>query len=125
MEASKPPKPPEHKNKISLRERRFLDKFSDFIAQHFTDPELSVAMLSDNLGLTTRSLLRKVKALTGLTVNEYIRSYRLEKAKQLLEKGESVTEAGLSVGFVSQHYFSRCFKAQYKITPSEYSAKAS
>ncbi|TDF38372.1 hybrid sensor histidine kinase/response regulator [Alteromonadaceae bacterium M269] len=110
---------------LSVREQRFLDKLSDYIELHYTNNELSVAMISDSLGLTTRSLLRKVKALTGFTVNEYIRSYRLEKAKQLLAKGESVTEASLSVGFLSQHYFSRCFKVQYNVTPSEYGFKAS
>jgi signal transduction histidine kinase/ligand-binding sensor domain-containing protein/DNA-binding response OmpR family regulator len=124
MEASIQPPLLESKNKLSSREQRFLDRFSEYIAQHYENAELSVVMLADRLGLTSRSLLRKVKALTGLTVNEYIRSYRLEKSKLLLEQGDSVTEASLSVGFLSQHYFSRCFKARYEMTPSEYSLKA-
>lgn len=72
------------------------------------------------------SLYRKVKALTGETPNQFIRSYRLKRAAQLLrDKFGNVSQVCLEVGFSNFSYFSECFKEQFHILPSDYQAAES
>lgn len=65
------------------------------------------------------TLHRRIKSLTGMTVNEYVRKHRLVKAMQLLHEGHNATEVAMRCGFRSPSYFTRCFKAEYGILPSE------
>jgi len=69
-------------------------------------------------------LYRKVKALIGYNVNDYILTVRMQKAKFLLAKEElSIAEIAFKVGFSSQAYFSTVFKSKFSLTPSEYREK--
>jgi len=64
---------------------------------------------------------RKIKALTGQTVPELIKSIRLKMAIKLMETGKyNISEIGFKVGFTSPAYFTRCFREQYGKPPSEY-----
>lgn len=65
------------------------------------------------------TLHRRIKALTGMTANEYIRKHRLSKAMQMLRNGAAAGEVAMECGFSSPSYFTRCFKAEYGILPSE------
>ena len=65
-------------------------------------------------------MYRKIKALTGQTANEFIRKVRLLKAKELIEGGyDSIGEIGFKVGFSSPSYFTKCFKAEFGMLPTE------
>ena len=69
-------------------------------------------------------LYRKVKALLGVNVNDYILTIRLQKAKYLLNEGElSISEISYKVGFSSAAYFSTVFKSKFQMTPKEYREK--
>ena len=64
---------------------------------------------------------RKFKRITGITVTNYIKTQRLEHARRLLEKTEeSVRHIAISCGFIDAAYFTNCFKAMYKISPTKY-----
>ncbi|WP_232361505.1 two-component regulator propeller domain-containing protein [Paraneptunicella aestuarii] len=105
---------------LKKQESGFMHSFKLLVEEHYQNVELNVEWLANEMHFTPRTLLRKVKAMTGITVNEYIRRYRLSKAEQLLLKGMTVTQAALDVGFQSQNYFSRSFKSHYGISPTEY-----
>ena len=76
------------------------------------------------LGLSRVHLYRKVKELTGVTPTDFLRNYRLKQAAALLrQKDCNVNEAAYATGFSSPRYFSKCFKAVYNITPTEYQEK--
>lgn len=99
----------------------FLRKFVTCIEEVYADPEYNVEKLSDTLGLSRGHLHRKIKELTGTTPVDFLRNYRLSKAAELLrQKKYTVSEVAYQTGFSSPAYFSKCFKAVYNITPTEY-----
>lgn len=101
-------------------DKEFIQKLLDYINDNISDSNLSVEELATELKLSRSQLYRKIKALTGQTVNEFIRKIRLERAKQILESGKTtVGEACFNVGFSSPSYFSKCFKAHFGVLPSD------
>ncbi len=105
-------------------DKEFIQKLLNYINDHIGNSNLGVEELAAHLNLSRSQLYRKVKALTGQTVNEFVRRIRLERAKQILEKGSSsISEACYSVGFASPSYFSKCFKAHFGILPTEIEMK--
>jgi AraC-like DNA-binding protein len=85
-----------------------------------SDSDLSVELLASELNLSRSQLYRKIKTLTGQTVNEFLRKIRLQKAKQILETGSSnISEVCYKVGFSSPSYFTKCFKAHFGVLPTE------
>lgn len=107
---------------ISLREtaeRSSARKIIDYIEAHF-DTELNSAGLAAEFGYTEAHFCRKFKEATGLTPANYIRIYRLERANRLLKEGElQISEVAARCGFADANYFSRCFKAHFKKSPSK------
>lgn len=107
--------------KVENMDDLFLRKFVTRIEEIYMDPEFNVEKLSDTLGLSRGHLHRKIKELTGTTPVDFLRNYRLGKAAQLLkQKQYSVSEIAYQTGFSSPAYFSKCFKAVYNMTPSEF-----
>jgi AraC-like DNA-binding protein len=75
-------------------------------------------------GVFFQALYRKIKSITGQSLNEFVRFVRLQKAEQLLSTGKlSVSEVMFQVGFTNHSYFSKCFKKLYKLTPKEYTKR--
>lgn len=107
--------------KVENMDDLFLRKFVARIEEVYSDSEFNIEKLSDTLGLSRGHLHRKIKELTGTTPVDFLRNYRLGKAAQLLkQKQYSVSEIAYQTGFSSPAYFSKCFKAVYNMTPSEY-----
>ncbi len=105
-------------------DKDFIQKLLHYINENISDSNLSVEELASQLKLSRSQLYRKIKALTGQTVNEFIRKIRLERAKQILDAGNAnISEACFSVGFSSPSYFSKCFKAHFGVLPSEIETK--
>lgn len=106
--------------KTTSLDRSFVTKVLNHINKNLDDPELNVEVLAEEMYLSRSQLYRKIKALTGMTVNEFIRKVRLEKARQMLEQGsESISEVGFMVGFSSSSYFTKCFKSHFGMLPTE------
>ncbi|MBO0953152.1 hybrid sensor histidine kinase/response regulator transcription factor [Fibrella forsythiae] len=102
-----------------------LTKINGLLEQHLDDAQFGVEELALAIGLSRVHLYRKVKALSGLTVSELLRNYRLKEATRLLSLGHSVAETGYLVGFDTPSYFTKSFRALYGLTPSEYQKQVS
>lgn len=107
------------KEKTTSLDNDFIQKILAFINENISEPELSVELLSSKIFLSRSQLYRKIKTLTGVSVNEFIRNVRLEKAKQLIEKGNNnINEISYKVGFTSPSYFTKCYKIKYGYLPT-------
>ncbi|MEG1659090.1 MAG: two-component regulator propeller domain-containing protein [Bacteroides sp.] len=105
----------------SNADETFMIKLNETILKHLDNTELNIPLLINALCLSKATLYNKVKALTGMTVNDYIIKIRIEKAAQLLaETNLTITEISDNVGFAYQRYFSTQFKLQKGVTPSQF-----
>ncbi|MBS1565795.1 MAG: response regulator, partial [Bacteroidetes bacterium] len=112
------PEPPPFVNNV---DREFLQKVMQLVEEHMDDPDFNVAVLSGKVAMSRPVLYKKIKAVTGMSVNDFIVSLRLKKAALLLkQKQMTVYEVAYAVGYNDRKYFSREFKKQYGKTPSEY-----
>ncbi|RTE52792.1 hybrid sensor histidine kinase/response regulator [Arenibacter aquaticus] len=110
---------PINKNTTSL-DKDFIEKVLNFINKNIDDPDLSVEALASHLNLSRSQFYRKIKALTNQTANEFLRNIRIERAKQIIEMGNTnISEVCYKVGFSSPSYFTKCFKAHFGILPTE------
>lgn len=108
-------------DKTENMEDAFLRKFIACIDENYADSDYNVEKLSATLGLSRGHLHRKIKELTGTAPVDFLRNYRLNKAAGLLrEKKYTISEIAYQTGFSSPAYFSKCFKAVYNITPTEF-----
>jgi ligand-binding sensor domain-containing protein/signal transduction histidine kinase/DNA-binding response OmpR family regulator len=106
---------------IESTDEEFLNKIMGIIEQNFSVDEFNVNILASDVGMSTPILYKKIKALTGLTVNNFIKSVRLKRAAQLLKQNTyTVYEIAYMVGFSDSKYFSKEFTKQFGRTPSDY-----
>lgn len=104
-----------------VKQNKLIKDLIQLIEDNMTDDRLDVDFLSSKLCLSHSSLFRKVKALTGFSINEFVRGIRMEKAKELLLTGEySISEITFKVGLNSLRYFRQCFKEHYGVTPTDF-----
>ena len=98
-----------------------ISKITKFIHEHYTDPELSVNAIADNIYLTTSYICVFFKKVTGKTINQYITEYRIEKAKGLLRhQMVKIQDAAENVGYADAKYFSRVFEKTTGLKPKKY-----
>lgn len=103
-----------------LKEDSFLLKFRDYIEKNLADSDLSVETIGAELGLSRVQLYRKVKALTGQSPVELLRTARLYKGRELLQTTDkNISEIAYDVGFTAPSYFTKCFKDEFGISPSD------
>jgi signal transduction histidine kinase/DNA-binding response OmpR family regulator len=109
---------------VPLRvDQKFLADLAAIIEGRLDQPGLSVDDIAHSLGVSRTQLYRKVKALLGTGVTEYIQTVRLTKARQLLlQEGSTVADVAYQTGFSSPSYFSTAFKGKYQVAPSEFKA---
>lgn len=108
-----------NENTTSL-DKEFIVKVLDYIHENISDSSLNVENLAEELFLSRNKLYLKIKALTGSSANEFLRTIRLEKAKQLIETTDfTISEICYQVGFSSPSYFTKCFRVHFKILPTE------
>ncbi len=109
---------------LSELDLNFLSKVDQVIDEHLGDSQFKVQDLNQALGYSKSQLYRKLKAITGKSVNEYIRGRRLSRAaKLLLETQLNISEVTYKVGFNDLPYFRKCFKAEFGQNPSEFAKK--
>jgi len=102
-------------------DEKFLQRVLETIEKYISDSKFNAELLSKKIGMSRMQLYRKLRGLTGQTVHEFIRSIKLKRAVQLLkEKKMTITEIAYEVGFNDLTYFARCFRQQYKKSPSEF-----
>jgi len=102
-------------------DQKMMAKAVRFVEKNLTDEGMDIELLSNHLNLSQSTLYRKLKALTGKSANDFIRTIRLEYAARLLkEGGNNIEEISTLSGFNSHSYFIRSFKEHFGMTPSEF-----
>jgi YesN/AraC family two-component response regulator len=108
---------------INTIDKDFLEESMAIIEKYMSKPDFDVQLFVNEIGMSRTVLYRKLKAVTGLSVNEFVNTVRLKRAVQLLQQKKlSVSEIAYEVGFSSPKYFSTCFRKQFHKTPSEFIA---
>jgi two-component system response regulator YesN len=98
-----------------------IRKAENFIRQNFSNPKLSLKMVTNHIAVSTSYFSAQFKTRTGVTFVEYLTNVRMDKAKQLLSLTDWPTyEVAEAVGFANPHYFSVAFKRLTCLTPREY-----
>jgi DNA-binding response OmpR family regulator len=109
---------------LPARENAFLARLREVVEAHLDDEDFSIEELSREVGMSRTQVHRKLKALTNQSASLFIRTLRLQKARQLLLSGaHNVSEAAYLTGFNSPAYFSTCFAEHYGYPPSELKVK--
>lgn len=102
-------------------DKAFLQRAIDYIIENVQDPQLGVDSIAGLFNLSRMQVYRKIKALSGKSVVEFIRMVRVKQALALMETHKfTLSEIAYQTGFNSSSYFSRVFKEEYGKTPSEY-----
>ena len=103
------------------RDEKFLMRLTVVIEQNLADPEFSIDQLVQKMGSSRTNLWRKVRELTDMTPTEFINIKKLEKARlMILFDVDTIKQISFDVGFRNQSYFTRCFRKQYGVLPSDY-----
>ncbi|GGW67806.1 TolB-like protein [Winogradskyella epiphytica] len=103
----------------------FIDQVRAIVLDNLSNDKFGAKELASKLGLSTSQTLRKVKAASNKSVNQYIRELRLENAAKLIKKtDDTIAEISYKVGFGSPSYFNKAFVKYYGIAPGEYKTKS-
>ena len=104
----------------------FIDNLHNIVLNHMADENFGTGNLASLLGLSRAQTLRKVKAATGKSVNQYIREVKLAEAAKLIKETDFTSaEIAYKVGYSSPSYFNKSFRKRYGITPGAYKAQQS
>ncbi len=102
-------------------EQSFVRHLNQNIKDNLDNTDFSVEHLAEALNISRVQLYRKVKAMLGISISDYIANYRLDMAKSMLESTNlSISEIAYGTGFSSPNYFSTAFKGKYGVTPGGY-----
>lgn len=115
----------EETSDVSTEEqRKMTERLKKIIEENIGNPDLSPDQLSSMLGVSRTKLYRDLKRIDGLSLADYVRNVRLEKAAYLLlNSNMNIQEVMNEIGFTNNSHFTRIFKLKYEITPSEYKKK--
>lgn len=105
-------------------DNEFIEKVNKLIEERLSSEKIDIGYLADNMCMSNSTLYRKMKALTGLSTNEYIRKIKMQYAERLLLEGKyNISEVAFRVGINSTVYFRQCFKDEFGMAPSDYLKK--
>ncbi len=109
---------------VSTADEQFLERLQKVLDEKIANSNFSSEDFGSEMGVSRMQLHRKLKALTGQSASEFLRSQRLKLALKLLqEKKISISEVGYTVGFNDPSYFTKCFKQEFGSSPTEYISK--
>lgn len=115
------PKAEEKVSAMLTKEKEFLSGLDLIILKNIGKGTDNVDLISQEIGMSRTSLYRKLKAITGLSINEYIRNLKIERASELIKNENfSVSQASYEVGFNNLKYFRKVFKEKFGKTPREF-----
>ncbi|MEI9806873.1 MAG: response regulator [Bacteroidota bacterium] len=106
---------------IAGEHKQFIEKCMAIVENHLDNPEFTIQTFCKEIGMSHPSLYKKVKAVSGLTVNVFIRYLRLRKAAELLiNTDKTIVEVTYITGFNDIKYFREQFSKLFEMNPSEY-----
>ena len=99
----------------------FMDKLTLLLETKLSDPDLNIDYLARELGFSRTAFYRKIKGLTGVSPNEFLKDYRLKcAAEKISDDSASLMDISEQTGFSSYSYFSKSFKKHFGVTPTDY-----
>lgn len=103
-------------------DRTFLEKLNSVIEKQMENPEFGITEFSQEMNLGRTTLFQKIKGITGQTPNDFIVTFKMKKASYLLLNHPelNISDITYRLGFSTPKYFSKCFKEQFGMTPSEF-----
>jgi signal transduction histidine kinase/DNA-binding response OmpR family regulator len=109
-----------HNMVVKSMDEAFVEKLCQNVEDNIANEDYSVEELARNIGLSRSQLHRKLEAISGKSASQFIREYRLERSRELIEKKVgTIAEISYQVGFSSPGYFNKCFKEYFKTTPGD------
>jgi signal transduction histidine kinase/ligand-binding sensor domain-containing protein/DNA-binding response OmpR family regulator len=105
---------------ISPLDRDLLSKMKQLVAANMEKEDMDMAWLAEQLCMSQSTLYRKIKSVTGVRPNEFVKKIKLQRAAELLLQGTDLGDIPFLTGFSSPAYFRKVFKAEYGVTPTEY-----
>lgn len=109
------------RNKENTENAEFIEKLNDIILEHLSDEHFSIDNLSELFSMSRSNFHKKIKSITGMTPNDYIKLIRLNQSAQLLSTGRyKINEVCYMVGFNTPSYFSKCFYEQFGKLPKDF-----
>jgi DNA-binding response OmpR family regulator len=106
-------------------ENEFLIKLRNIIEAQLDNTKLSIETLCGLMGMSRTTMHLKMTALTGMSMNRYLRALRLQKAKELLSASKlNISEIAFAVGFEDPKYFSRVFSEEFGLSPASFRSSA-
>lgn len=104
--------------------KQFLSRFIALLESSYSDSEVNIERISDQLGVSRVHLYRKIKEMSGFSPVDYLRNFRLAKSIDLLKLHRySISEIAYQIGFSSPAYFTKCFRDTFNMTPTEFMKK--
>lgn len=102
-------------------DKQFLQSIIDSIEQHLEESEFDLEHLSTEMNMSKSTLYRKIKSMTGMTPLDFVRNVKMKRAcMMLLARTLNISEIAYAIGFSSPKYFTKCFKEEFGVTPTEY-----
>jgi AraC-like DNA-binding protein len=112
-----------NEDSIVPEENRILKKALNIVERHLANPLFGVEKMAEEIGMSRATLHRRLKTMAGISPSDFIRNVRLKRAATLLrKKADSITQVGFMVGFEDQSNFSKSFKRQFGVSPSDYAS---
>ncbi len=109
---------------VSSVDEQFLERLQKVLDENITDSDFTIENFGSEMNVSRMQLHRKLKALTGQSASEFLRTQRLKLAVKILrEKKIPISEVGYTVGFNDPSYFTKCFKHEFGSSPSDYFSK--
>jgi len=105
---------------LNQQDIQFVERLQKSVTENMRDEDFSIDTLAEQLNMSRSSFYRKIKALTGMTPTDYLKTSRMNQAALLLREGCRSSEVAERVGFSSTSYFAKCFKAQFGVLPKDF-----
>ena len=110
---------------VSKKDKTYIDKLNEEIEKHMLDVNFSIDTLAEVMNMSRSNFYRKIKSISGMSPNDYLKTIRLKKAAELLLSQEyRINEVYEQAGFSSSSYFAKCFKEQFGMLPREFVQKS-
>jgi ligand-binding sensor domain-containing protein/signal transduction histidine kinase/AraC-like DNA-binding protein len=111
----------DNQDDTQIAEIDFLQSFIAMVEEDMSDSDLNIDNLCQKMGMSRTKLYHKIKLSTGMPISDFIRTLRLKKAASLLLKDDvTIAEAMYQVGIHTHSYFTKAFKIEYGVTPSQF-----
>ena len=114
----------ETEKSLNKLDHEFLQKITNIIEENMELDKMDIGFIAEKMCMSHSTLYRKIKGLTSMSANEFIRKIKMQKSLELLDSGNyTISEISYMLGFSTTAYFRQCFKNEYGKSPSEYQRK--